>query len=296
MAIEGGSSMQGVSENKWGHGPLARTQPPPTEEEQALEAMMDEIFRSDDEGVAPQSIAEDEDPRPSGLDILGALPDVPPRPTPWGPLAQSYALNDGPPPNRPFLYFKKLREVVVNADANVPHADPIFSEQQLDLWFTEPIFSARDWHPPFLPPVPWLSLMPSETLEAEWKHTVEMCGRVWGETIEPLCNEGPFGYMQATRILNECLVQGNADHVPSMSREALQHIQLEKEFGNLRPEPWRPAVPASPVSDAPTLEMAPLDPQDPEKPEEEPEAAEERSPEFPSESLERPTKVPRRDA
>ena len=189
MAIEGCSSMQGVSENKWGHGPLVRTQPPPKspgEEEQALEAMMDEIFRSDDEGVAPQSIAEDEDPRPSGLDILGALPDVPPRPTPWGPLAQSYALNDGPPPNRPFLYFKKLREVVVNADANVPHADPIFSEQQLNLWFTEPIFSARDWHPPF----PWLSLMPSETLEAEWKHTVQTCGHNWRETIEPLLQRG----------------------------------------------------------------------------------------------------------
>ena len=176
MAIEGGSSMQGVSENKWGHGPLVRTQPPPKspgEEEQALEAMIDEIFRSDDEGVAPQSIAEDEDPRPSGLDILGALPDVPPRPTPWGPLAQSYALNDGPPPNRPFLYFKKLREVVVNADANVPHANPIFSEQQLDIWLTEPIFSVPIWHPPYFP---WLSLMPSETLEAEWKHTVHMCG------------------------------------------------------------------------------------------------------------------------
>ena len=100
--------MQGVSENKWtiwGHGPPARTQPPPKspgEEEQALESALDEamneIFRNDDEGVAPQSIAEDEDPGPSGLDILGALPDVPPRPTPWGPLAQSYALNDGPPP------------------------------------------------------------------------------------------------------------------------------------------------------------------------------------------------------
>ena len=90
-----------------------------------------------------------------------------------------------------------------------------------------------------------------------------MCGHVWRDTIEPLCNEGPYGYMQATRILNECLVQGNAGHVPPMSSEALQHIQLEKEFGNLRPEPWRPAVPASPVSDAPTLEMAPLDPSGP---------------------------------
>ena len=98
--------------------------------------------------------------------------------------------------------------------------------------------------------------------------------------------------MQATRYLNECLVQGNADHVPSMSREALQHIQWEKEIGNLP----CPAVLPSPESDAPTLEMAPLNPQDPEEPEEEPEAAEERSPEFPSESLERPTKVPRRDA
>ena len=84
-----GSGTQGVSENKWtiwGHGPPARTQPPPKspgEEEQALDEAMNEIFRNDDESVAPQSIAEDEDPKPSGLDILGALPDVPPRPTPW---------------------------------------------------------------------------------------------------------------------------------------------------------------------------------------------------------------------
>ena len=295
MAIEGGSSMQGVLENNWGHGPPVRNEPPrspPGEEEQALEsaleAMMDEIIRSDDEGVAPQSIAEDEDPRPSGLDILGALPDVPPRPTPWGRLAQHYALNDGPPPNRPFLYFKKLREVVVNADANVPHADPIFPEMQLDVWFSEPLFNARDWRPPYFP---WLNLMPSDTLEVEWKRTAQMSGHLWRETIEPLCHEGPFGYMQATRILHECLVQGNADHVPSMSRAALEYIQLEKEFGSLRPAPWRPAIPASPVSDAPTLEMAPLDPR-PEEPEEEPEAAEERSPEFP---IERPTKVPRRE-
>ena len=112
----------------------------------------------------------------------------------------------------------------------------------------------------------------------------------------PSATKGPFGYMQATRILNECLVQGNADHVPTMSHEALERIQLDKEYGDLRPEPWRPAVPASPVSDAPTLELAPLDPQEPQEPEEEPEAAEERSPEFPSENLERPTKKPRQDA
>ena len=134
----------------WGHGPVSIVQRPPTEEEQALEAAMEDIFR-DDEGVAPQSIAEDEDPKPSGLDILGALADVPPRPTPWGPLFQSYALNDGPPPNRPFLYFKKLREAVVDAGANVPHADPIFTEMQLDVWFSEPLFNARDWHPPYFP-------------------------------------------------------------------------------------------------------------------------------------------------
>ena len=186
-----------------------------------------------------------------------------------------------------------MREAVVDAGVNVPHADPIFTEIQLDVWFSEPLFNARDWHPPYFP---WLSLMPSDTLEVEWKHTVQMCGHVWRDTIEPLCNEGPYGYMEATRILNECLVQGNADHVPSMSREALEHIQLEKEVGSLRPVSWRPAIPASPVSDVPTLEMAPLDPQDPEEPEEEPEAAEERSPEFPSENLERPTKKPRRDA
>ena len=290
MAIEMGSNMQGISD-QWGHGPPACPATPrrsPGESTQALEDLMDEIMRSDDEDVAPQSIAEDVAPQPSGLEILGALPDAPPRPTPRGPLAQHYMLM-GPPPNRPFLFVKKLRDEVKKADAaaraageapvNVPHADPIFTEQQLDIWLQDPIFSIPTWGPPHLP---WLCLMPSDDLK-EWKHTRQMSGHVWPETIEPLCREGPYGYMQATRILHECLLRGNADHVPPMSLEALEHLRLEKEFGNLAPEPWRPAIPASPVSDAPTLEMAP---QDPQEPEEEPEVGpqEERSPEFPSET------------
>ena len=175
---------------------------------------MEDIFR-DDEGVAPQSIAEDEDPRPSGLDILGALPDVPARPTPWGPLAQSYAVNDGPPPNRAFLYYYKLRQAVVAAGVNEPHADPIFTENMADVWFSPPIFNSREWHPPFFR---WLSLMPSDTLETEWKHTVQMCGHDWRETIEPHLQRGALwlhaGDQNPQRVPGAGQCGPRPDHVP----------------------------------------------------------------------------------
>ena len=69
-----------------------------TPDQRDLEALMDAAMRGFDEEVDPTQDVDTEEM--SGLDILGALPDAPPRPTVWGPLFQHHCLM-GPPRTSP---------------------------------------------------------------------------------------------------------------------------------------------------------------------------------------------------
>ena len=152
----------------------------------------------------------------------------------------------------------------------------------MDIWFSEPFWSLPNWTPPYAGP--WMTLNPSWDLN-QWKRAMS-ASALWPSSIEPLCREGPLGFMEATRVLNDCLQRGGADNLVDDCQQAIEVIQLEKEFGALRDPlgPWVPAIPASPVTDSPTLQMAPRTPESPEEPRDPRDGAEpeeEMSPEFP---------------
>ena len=260
-----------------------------TPDQRDLEALMDAAMRGFDEEVDPTQDVDTEEM--SGLDILGALPDVPPRPTVWGP--HQHEAEMGPPPNQPFLYIKILREEVQKSDASaraagqapvwLPHATPLITEDHMDIWFSDPFWHLPNWTPPYAGP--WMTLNPSFDLN-QWKRALS-ASALWPSSIEPLCREGPHGFMEATRILNDCLQRGDTEHLVDDCEQAIEVIQLEKEVGALRgplgPSRLGPLVPIleSPVADSPTLEMAPQSPEEPRDRRDDAEPEEEMSPEFP---------------